>query len=148
MELRWCDGWDSEFVALAGELDAHLRQALGVRQAAFAPFNGLAQLRYAVVLYADGKPAACGALKPHENGVMEVKRVYVAPEARRHGLARKALAALEDKARSLGAQELLLETNPAFTPAVTLYQSLGFMPVEPFGPYVGMDTLCMGKPLL
>lgn len=147
MELRWCDGLDAEFITLAGELDAHLRRELGERQAAFAPFNGLAELRFAVVLYLGGKPAACGALKPHADGSMEVKRVYVAPEARRHGLARKALAALEEKASALGAVQLLLETNPAFTPAVTLYQSLGFIPVAPFGPYVGMDTLCMGKPL-
>lgn len=147
MELRWCNGQDAELIALAAELDAHLQRELGEKQAAFAPFNGLSELRYAVVLYADGKPAACGSLKPHADGSMELKRVYVTPEARRHGLARKALAALEARARMLDATSLLLETNPAFTPAVTLYQSLGFARVEPFGPYVGMDTLCMGKPL-
>lgn len=65
----------------------------------------------------------------------EVKRMYVAPDARRGGLARLMLAHLEATARSAGADAVLLETGIAQPEAMALYESSGYERIEPFGYY-------------
>ena len=65
----------------------------------------------------------------------EVKRMYVAPAARRTGLARLVLRSLEDSAREDGCDVLVLETGLRQPEAIELYQSAGYVPVTPFGYY-------------
>src|SRR4051794_40434762 len=64
-----------------------------------------------VVVYEDGKPIAGGGVKRDEDGVAEIKRMYVAPKARGRGLGRQLLEALEDTARSLGYARIRLDTG-------------------------------------
>jgi GNAT superfamily N-acetyltransferase len=66
---------------------------------------------------------------------VEVKRMYVAPTARRSGLARLVLAHLEATARTAGADVVLLETGTAQPEAMALYESSGYQRIEPFGYY-------------
>jgi GNAT superfamily N-acetyltransferase len=66
---------------------------------------------------------------------VEVKRMYVVPEARRGGLARLMLAHLEVTARTAGADAVLLETGTAQPEAMALYESSGYERIEPFGHY-------------
>ena len=65
----------------------------------------------------------------------EVKRMYVAPGARRAGLARAMLTHLEDTARASGAEVMVLETGMRQPEAITLYQSAGYTRVPGFGYY-------------
>lgn len=62
-----------------------------------------------------------------ENGQLraEVCKVMTHPEARRRGLARQLMQALEAEARRLGKRLLLLDTNTG-SPAQALYESLGW----------------------
>ena len=83
----------------------------------------------------DGTDVACGGLRLRSEGIGEVKRMYVAPSARRHGLARQVLAALLDHARSVGLTEVWLETGTEQPEARRLYESSGFLPMEPYGDY-------------
>jgi GNAT superfamily N-acetyltransferase len=56
-----------------------------------------------VIARLDGKPVGCGALRPLDGALGEVKRVFVQPECRRMGIARKIMALLEDQGlRQLG----------------------------------------------
>ena len=66
---------------------------------------------------------------------VEVKRMYVAPAARRGGLARLMLAHLEATARTAGADVIILETGTAQPEAMALYESAGYQRVDPFGYY-------------
>jgi GNAT superfamily N-acetyltransferase len=66
---------------------------------------------------------------------VEVKRMYVAPAARRGGLARLMLAHLEATARTAGADVVLLETGTSQPEAMALYESSGYERIEPFGYY-------------
>ena len=65
----------------------------------------------------------------------EVKRMYVAPSARRLGLAREMLAHLEETARAAGVEAMVLETGMRQPEAITLYESAGYTPVPGFGFY-------------
>lgn len=58
-----------------------------------------------------------------------VRDVYVAPEARRGGLARALLAHVADAARAEGAHRLSLQTEVDNTAARRLYAGIGFRPV-------------------
>src|SRR5215472_7724125 len=55
-----------------------------------------------VVARVDGAPVGCGAIRPLEAGVGEVRRMFVNPDARRLGVARKILETLEEGAKNLG----------------------------------------------
>jgi GNAT superfamily N-acetyltransferase len=78
----------------------------------------------------------------------EVKRMYVAPAARRRGYARVVLSHLEDTARAGGADVMVLETGTAQPEAIALYVAQGYQPVESFGHYAGApQQRCFGKPL-
>jgi DNA-binding MarR family transcriptional regulator/GNAT superfamily N-acetyltransferase len=84
----------------------------------------LAQLR--------GRPMGCGALKLHGAQPAEVKRMWVAPDARGLGLGRRILGGLEQQARRRGVTVLRLETNRSLPEAVALYLSAGFVEVPAF----------------
>jgi uncharacterized protein (DUF952 family)/GNAT superfamily N-acetyltransferase len=82
-----------------------------------------------LVGYLDGRPVAGGGVKTLEAGVGEIKRMYVAPDARGHGRARALLTALEDAARRLGHDRVRLDTGPLQPHAQHLYESAGYGPI-------------------
>ena len=93
-----------------------------------------------------GEPAGCGALKFHPGAPTEIKRMWVAPEARGLGLGRRLLAELEARAAARGARTLRLETNRALAEAISLYRSAGYREVaafndEPYAHYWFEKTL-------
>ena len=85
-----------------------------------------------VVARVRGRPIACGALKFHPGAPAELKRMWVAPEARGIGLGRRLLRELERLARDAGVEFLRLETNGALGEAIGLYRSSGYREVEAF----------------
>lgn len=105
-----------------------------------------------------GRPVACGALRSlrdpasvRELGprVGELKRMYVAADARRRGIGRAMLARLEDEARALGLERLVLETGTRQAEALALYAGWGFMPMLAYGEYAASPetSVCMSKVL-
>ena len=80
----------------------------------------------------DGRAVGCGGLKWVGPDTAEIKRVWTDPAARRMGVARKLLAALEAEARRAGATTIRLDTNRVLHEAKALYLSLGYREVEPF----------------
>ena len=90
----------------------------------------------------DGVPVAMGGWRMrsdiHPWGCLrpaEVKRMYVAPAARRRGFASVILAGLEDSARDAGADVMVLETGLRQPEAIRLYLERDYRPVEAFGFY-------------
>jgi putative acetyltransferase len=146
--LEWRNALDEDFLTLTRALDACFRERIGVLQDSFDPYNRTEMLSDVALILDGPRAVACAALRLHPDRTAELKRVFVLPEYRRKGLARRLVAALENKASAHGCTKLLLETNPAFEDAKELYLRIGFEPVCNFGPYLGMDTLCMGKALL
>ncbi len=106
--------------------------------------------RYLVAVV-EGEAAGCVALQPlpEDPATGEVKRMYVAPEARGQGLARRLLEDLESLARELGYRRLRLATGKQAGPAVALYESSGYTPTPLYGRYLTEPRIvaCYAKPL-
>ncbi len=79
-----------------------------------------------LVVSEDGTPVAGGGVKVLAPGLAEIKRMYVVPEARGRGWARRLLLALEDAARELGHTRVRLDTGPKQAHAQRLYESAGY----------------------
>jgi DNA-binding MarR family transcriptional regulator len=80
----------------------------------------------------DGQPVGAGAVKFHGPEPAEIKRMWVAGQARGLGVGRRLLTDLERRARDHGATMARLETNRALTEAIALYRSTGYVLVPPF----------------
>jgi GNAT superfamily N-acetyltransferase len=76
-----------------------------------------------VALLEDERPVAGGGLRPLGDGTAEVKRMYVVPDRRGAGLARRLLAELEALARDAGYVRLRLDTAGSLD---RFYRSAGF----------------------
>lgn len=92
-----------------------------------------------LVAAVDGITVGCGAIQPCGPDLPflgEVKRMYVQPTHRGRGIARALLAALETLATDLGCHALRLTTGVRQPEAIALYESSGYVRVEPYGKYV------------
>lgn len=83
----------------------------------------------------DGVPVACGGLRRHNERTAEIKRMYVAPDARGAGIARALLVALEVEAVRLGYTRVVLETGIRQHEAMALYESAGYSLIANYGAY-------------
>jgi DNA-binding MarR family transcriptional regulator len=84
------------------------------------------------VAYLHAAAIGCGAVKHHADAPAEIKRMWIAPQARGLGLGRRLLNALEACALSGGAQVVHIETSAALTEALALYRSTGWVAVPAF----------------
>ncbi|WIB43593.1 GNAT family N-acetyltransferase [Curtobacterium sp. MCLR17_058] len=95
-----------------------------------------------------GTPLGCGGLRIVDDGIAEIKRMYVRPESRGSGAAAALLRRLEEAALDLGSPALVLETGTEQQRAVGFYQREGFRRIANFGPYVGApQSVCFSKVL-
>jgi GNAT superfamily N-acetyltransferase len=115
-----------EMVPLYGRIDRPGMPVAGPEQ--FAPPGGAF-----LVGYDDGGAPVCGGgLKRLGDDVVEIKRMYVVPEARGRGVAGLLLAALGDAARELGYTRARLDTGPKQPHAERLYRAAGYEAIGNF----------------
>lgn len=127
--------------ALRGELLALYRARLGhepPHDVLEAPGDVWAWL----LACSDGEPIGCGMLVPPG----ELRRMYVRPRWRGRGTGRALLAALEARARAMGAPTVSLLTTEPLLEARALYRSAGYRVVAARGA-VGRVDLWMAKRL-
>ena len=76
----------------------------------------------------DGQPAGCVGVRPlpDSEGVCEMKRLYVDPEKRGHGVGNALALAAIKAAKEIGYRKLIIDTLPSMRMAVKLYRELGF----------------------
>lgn len=82
----------------------------------------------------DGEVAGCGGIWLHTD-YAEIKRVYVSPARRGHGLSRLLMRRLETEALAAGMSVARLETGIHQPEALGLYRALGYADRGPFGDY-------------
>jgi putative acetyltransferase len=115
---------------------------------AFDPHLDAAPPGVFAIARVDGEGVGCGAIRPLDGTVGEVKRVFVLPGCRRMGIARRIMALLEDKGLQNGFTMLRLETGTKQPEAIALYESLGYRRIPAFGEYVSDPySICYEKDL-
>ncbi|KQW97609.1 GNAT family N-acetyltransferase [Flavobacterium sp. Root420] len=101
------------------------------------------------IIYLNGKAVACGCFKKYNTNTVELKRMFVSPEARGLGLAQRVIKELENEAIDQGFETMILETLYKQIEAINLYQKVGFRIVENYEPYEGLaNSVCMRKSII
>ncbi|MFD5233380.1 GNAT family N-acetyltransferase [Streptomyces qaidamensis] len=98
----------------------------------------------------NGRPVGCCAVQPFPtpDTAAELKRMYVAPEARGRGVAARLLSEAERTATALGHTGMRLETAVHQPEAIALYTQAGYLPIANYPPYQHKSlSRCYAKPL-
>jgi GNAT superfamily N-acetyltransferase len=74
----------------------------------------------------NGQIVGSGALVPRAGGEMEIRRMSVRRDLRRHGIGGAILRRLIEDARASGCRRIILETTSDWKDAVAFYQKRGF----------------------
>jgi GNAT superfamily N-acetyltransferase len=78
----------------------------------------------------DSQPVGCVALDEQSDGICEMKRLYIKPDYQRTGIGAALCKALIEQSKKMDYSNLRLAT--ALEPAKRLYESLGFIEIQPF----------------
>ena len=92
------------------------------------PADDLAVL---LIAYREGTGIGCVGLRRAEERTGEITKMYVAPGARRLGVGRRLLAAVEDAARDRGLRTLRLDTRDDLVEARAMYAAGGYAEIPP-----------------
>jgi len=153
LDLRMVAYGDPDAVALVARVQEEYVERYGspdetpLDPGMFDPPEGLF-----LVAYLDGVPVGTGAWRRTPvlalGGSLgaEIKRMYVVPEHRGTGLARRILAELENTAVAAGHDLIVLETGLMQPEAIALYESSGYLPIAGFGHYADSElNRCFAK---
>ena len=92
----------------------------------------------------DGQAVGCVALRRFDDDKCEMKRLYVRPALIGLGIGRALATAIITEARRLGYRKMRLDSiADRMKEAVSLYRSLGFHEIQPFGDHPEGCTLFM-----
>jgi ribosomal protein S18 acetylase RimI-like enzyme len=119
--LRYADslGFDLDFQGFSREL----AELPGV----YKPPAGCILLAVAAEGY-----AGCVALRPLQNGICEMKRLYVSLQHQGQGVGRSLAKSVIEEARKIGYERMRLDTIESMQAAQKLYFSLGFKTIDAY----------------
>lgn len=149
MEILYTDSENADFVKLTKMLDEDLNGRYGELQKQYDVHNRSDLIKNVILLYIDGRPAACGAFKRYDPESAELKRIFVAKEYRGQGLSKALVAKLEEWAIKEGFGYAVLETGIRQNEAIGLYKKCGYEVIPNYGAYIGNNSsVCMRKSLV
>ena len=85
-----------------------------------------------LIASAEGRAVGCGGVKRLDAGHAEIKRVYVAPDARGAGVGRLLLKELEEAARERGYETVRLDTGDRQPAALALFRAAGYEAIDDY----------------
>lgn len=144
------DGKNEDFIENCRLLDRDLDRRVGrqIKREKYQKFNQLDEIREAVVVYEDQKPAGGGAIRKYDDDTVELKRVFVHNEYQGRGIGSRLVSLLMEWAAELGYQRMILETGELLAESCAVYKKLGFEVIPNYGPYADMpESLCMARDL-
>jgi drug/metabolite transporter (DMT)-like permease/GNAT superfamily N-acetyltransferase len=101
----------------------------------------------ALLATVDGVPAGGLVFRAWGDGDAELRRLYVRPPYRRHGLARALVRAAIVEASTLGYRRVVLMTSSEFEGATDLYAAEHFVRIEPYRPAAARAALALARTL-
>ncbi len=133
------------FAEYAGSLGIDLAFQGFVRELAELPGKYQPPAGRLLLAWNGAQAVGCVALRPLDAATCEMKRLYVRPEARGGRLGRRLVERVCREARDAGYARICLDTLPMMVSAQALYESLGFVPTEPyvFNPIPGTKFLAL-----
>jgi ribosomal protein S18 acetylase RimI-like enzyme len=136
IEIKRVRGDDPAAMAIVAAMEAWVSESYGPttpdRTSTVTPEEMVPPHGVFVLVEADGRTVAGGGLRRLEDGVGEIKRMYVLPEARGYGHGRRVLEALEDAAADLGYRRLRLDTALSMTTAMAMYRRAGYRDISDY----------------
>jgi len=140
--VEWI-GLDLAFQEIAAEFDGLPGEYVPPRGALFVAVEATESADGAAVGATEGADGTDGtdggprylamiAMRPLDAATAEMKRLFVRPDARGRGLARQLISRLCDEARRLNYTEIRLDTLPNMGEAQALYETYGFVDIEPY----------------
>jgi len=148
LKVKRTGGDDNDFKILIQQLDNELWTIMNEVQATYDKFNKVPDNKTVVVVYENDKAIGCGCFKRFSNDTVEIKRMFVVPEARRKSVAQKILIELELWAKELKFTNAVLETGKRMTHATSFYIKNGYSITDNYGQYIGLEeSVCMKKEL-
>ena len=140
------DSDNPDFQKLVIQLDAYLRILDGDDHLFYAQLNKTDSIKHVMVVYQNGEPIGCGAIRHYSEDTVEVKRMYVLENQRGKGIASTILNELETWAKELTYKKCILETGKRQAEAVNLYHKAGYTIIENYGQYTNMEnSVCFEK---
>ncbi len=137
------------FKDLVKLLDSYLSKIDGDEHSFYSQYNSLDHLKNCIVLYKNGLPVGCGAIKRFDEDSFEIKRMFTHPTARGYGVASQIVGELEKWALEEKATRLVLETGRRMPDAIALYSRLGYTKMDNYEPYQGVEnSICFEKRLI
>lgn len=82
--------------------------------------------------YYNGEVAGCVALQFLDEGICEMKRLYVTPDCREHGVGDELVRVILSDAKERGYSKMVLDTLERLRPAIRLYEKHGFVTCAPY----------------
>ena len=115
----------------------------------FKPEDALVPRSVFVIGRVGNRAVACGAFRPLQRDVAEIKRMFVVRDCRGRGYSKAVLTELERLARQAGYTAVRLETGDRQPEAIALYERSGYTRIPNFGIYARSESsLCFEKRLL
>ena len=146
--LKRTNSEDVDFINLVVLLNQDLKIRDGEDHDFYNQFNGIDTIKHAIVLYEGEAAIGCGAFREKENGIAEIKRMFVHPDYRKRGIASAILKELEIWAAEVDYKYTILETGINQPEAIALYQKQEYVIIPNYPPYDVMDnSVCMKKTL-
>jgi GNAT superfamily N-acetyltransferase len=136
IEIKRIRGDDAAARAMVGAMEAWVAERFGPttpdRTSTVAPEEMVPPDGVFVLVEVEGQPVAGGGVRRLGDGVGELKRMFVVPEARGQGHGRRLLEALEAAAADLGYERLRLDTAQSMTTAMSLYRRSGYRDIPDY----------------
>jgi GNAT superfamily N-acetyltransferase len=132
LQFQFCSPTEEPANSLIQAAEDHLTELYGAPDSALLREVFLPPEGGYLIGWEHGVPITGGGFTRHDANTAEIRRMYVLPQERGHGVARLLLVAVEDAVRAAGYSRAILDTGPKQPHAEALYRSAGYVDIENF----------------